>query len=116
MLPLINIVFLLLIFFMLLANFNVYAPFPVTPPDAPNSDIDPQGLTVFVSADGRIAVDGRTVKPAALMARLRDRLRAVPPPTVWLRADRGSDSDRVIAIMEQLRAAGATELRLVTNQ
>lgn len=116
MLPLINIVFMLLIFFMLLANFNASAPFPVAPPDAAGSSPTPQGLTIFVAADGRVAVDGAEVSPNALVSRLRGRLSAEPMPVVWLRADRDVDADRVIAIMERLRIAGVTALRLTTNQ
>ena len=116
MLPLINIIFMLLIFFMLLANFNAMAPFPVEPPDAANATPSHRGLTVFVSAKGHIAVDGKEVRPDALVARLRDRLRTTPPPIVWLRADRAVNADRVIAIMERLRIAGVTELRLTTNR
>lgn len=116
MLPLINIIFMLLIFFMLLANFNAMAPFPVEPPEANGATPSPRGLTVFVSAEGHIAVDGREVRPNALVPRLRNRLRTTPPPVVWLRADRAVSADRVIAIMERLRIAGVTELRLTTNQ
>ncbi len=116
MLPLINIVFMLLIFFMLLANFNASAPFSVTPPDAADSAPTQQGLTIFVAADGRLAVDGEEVSPTALVPRLRERLSADPPPVVWLRADRDVDADRVIAVMERLRIAGVVTLRLTVNR
>jgi len=116
MLPMINIVFMLLIFFMLLANFNASAPFPVVPPKADGSLPTPQGLTIFVAADGRIAVDGAEVSPSALVPRMLGRLNANPPPVVWLRADRDVEADRVIAVMERLRVAGVTALRLTTNR
>ena len=116
MLPLINIIFMLLIFFMLLANFNAMAPFAVEPPDASGATSSQRGLTVFVSAKGHIAVDGKEVRANTLIPRLRDRLRTIPPPIVWLRADRAVSADRVIAIMERLRIAGVTELRLTTNR
>lgn len=115
-LPLINVVFLLLIFFMLLASISTYVPFPVTPPAAKNAKNGKPDIMVAVAADGRIALDGAEIETAALDENLRNRLTAAVRPAVWLYTDRDADSDRVLDVMEHLRKAGATELRLVTEQ
>lgn len=116
MLPLINVVFLLLIFFMLLANISTYVPFPVAPPAAERTEDGRPDVMVAVAADGRVALDGSEIETAALDGRLRPRLTKAGHPTVWLYADRDADSDRVLDVMEHLRKAGATELRLVTER
>jgi biopolymer transport protein ExbD len=116
MLPLINVVFLLLIFFMLLANISTYVPFPVAPPAAENVTDGRPDIMIAVAADGRVALDGSEMETAALDARLRPRLVKANRPAVWLYADRNVDSDRVLDVMEHLRKAGATELRLVTER
>jgi len=116
MLPLINVVFLLLIFFMLLANVSSYIPFPVSPPDATASDAAHNEVMLAIAADGRIALDGTEIDAAAITARLKDRLAGGAITAVWLNADRDADSDRVIDAMERMRKAGVTEVRLVTKR
>lgn len=116
LLPLINVVFLLLIFFMLLANLNAYAPFPVTPPGAETAIGERSGFTIAIAADGRIALDGREVGDGELAAGLPLRGGSATPEPVWLKADQAAEADRVIAVMERLRAAGVTEVRLIANE
>jgi biopolymer transport protein ExbD len=115
MLPMINVVFLLLIFFMLLANVSVYVPFPVEPPDAERATSDRTGFTIAIAADGRVALNGREVEDGALAASL-PLPRGDTPEPVWLKADRAAEADRVIAVMERLRAAGVTEVRLIAAE
>jgi biopolymer transport protein ExbD len=115
-LPLINVVFLLLIFFMLLANVSSYIPFPVTPPAAAAAEAARHEVMLAIAADGRIALDGAEIDAASVTARLQDRLRGGTVTAVWLNADRETDSDRVIDMMERMRKAGVTEVRLVTKR
>jgi biopolymer transport protein ExbD len=116
MLPLINVVFLLLIFFMLLANVSTYIPFPVTPPVATETGLERHDVMVAIAADGRIALDGAEIDAVSITAQLQDRLRGGTATAVWLNADRETDSDRVIDVMERMRKAGVTEVRLVTKR
>ncbi len=115
-LPLINVVFLLLIFFMLLANASSYIPFTVTPPDATATEAARHEVMLAIAADGRIALDGAEIDAASVTARLQDRLRGGTVTAVWLNADRETDSDRVIDVMERMRKAGVAEVRLVTKR
>jgi biopolymer transport protein ExbD len=116
MLPMINVVFLLLIFFMLLANVSVYVPFPVEPPDAARSASDRTGFTIAIAADGRVALNGHEVEDGALAASLPQPRGGDTPGPVWLKADKAAEADRVIAVMERLRAAGVTEVRLIAAE
>ncbi len=82
LLPLINVVFLLLIFFMLLANVSVYIPFPVAPPDAATAAAERAGLTIALSADGRLALNGQEVDDAGLASQIAlDAARRAIPTT-----------------------------------
>ena len=116
MLPMINVVFLLLIFFMLLANFTIYIPFPVAPPDAEKSEVVPHEVMIAVAADGRIALDGREIDLSAVTSELREKRRNGPIKAVWINADKETDSDRVIDVMEQLHKAGVEAARLITKR
>ncbi len=114
-LPLVNVVFLLLVFFMLAGRLAVTDPFPVDPPESNSETTPPVGkVVVLVGADGRLAVDGDVVAETALADIVADRLDAGGEVPVELKADANTDANRVIAVMEDLRDAGVSKLRLLT--
>jgi biopolymer transport protein ExbD len=118
-LPLINVVFLLLIFFMLAGQLTAAGPFPVMPPEsaaagAPDlqQEGEPREAVILLAADGRLALDGALVEEAALKAALAERLAAVPGLPVHLKADGDAEAAAVVAVMETLRDAGVRRLQL----
>ncbi|SDE51386.1 ExbD/TolR family protein [Rhodospira trueperi] len=114
-LPLINVVFLLLIFFMLAGSLSAIDPFDITPPrSASTGEDDPQEIVVLVSADGRLALDGVPAADAAFEAMLSARLDATEGVRVRLKADGHADATEVVAVMERLRALGVNRLFLLT--
>src|SRR3546814_21197217 len=71
-LPLINVVFLLLIFFMLVGRLTQAAPFTVTPPVSQQAEAAepqpaeaPPEAAIQIAADGRLAPNGRLLEPLA---------------------------------------------------
>lgn len=114
-LPLTNVVFLLLIFFMLAGHLATPEPFAITPPQSISQAHAPtQGVDVQINADGQLAFDGETLSADALQTAVRQRLADHPDSPVRLRADGRTASARVVAVMRHLHAAGAHELRLIT--
>lgn len=114
-LPLINVVFLLLIFFMLAGRFSASDPFEVEPPRSVSQGAATErDILVLVSADGRLALDGEIIESAALGAAVADRLSPDKTMRLWLKADGSAEATRVVEVMELLRAAGAEQLRLLT--
>lgn len=116
-LPLINIVFLLLIFFMVAGKLTSSDPFEVTPPDSAAEALpDAEAPTLLLATDGSLAFEGEVLDEAglrAVLARLRDeggleRLR--------LRADAAADTPDVVALMALLRESGVERLHLLTLQ
>ncbi|MEO1013927.1 MAG: biopolymer transporter ExbD [Pseudomonadota bacterium] len=114
--PLIDVVFILLVFFMLAGAIERPPPVDVTPP---RSDTELSGeeedVVVLVGADGDIAFqgqvmpnDGEFVRAATLWFAVR------PNSSIQLKADADADAARVIQVMELLREAGAQYLALVT--
>ena len=112
-LPLINVVFLLLIFFMLAGQFASEGPFPIRPTES-NSETEPgeQDLVVVVGPGGTIVMGDRHADiddlPGLLAARTDGQ------STVWLRSDAGAEAVRVIDVMHAIRDAGIGEVRLLT--
>ena len=114
-LPLTNVVFLLLIFFMLAGKLSASDPFEVAPPRS-ESDGPPaaQDVLVLVGADGRLALDGEMVDGPALKALLAERLTTEAQVRVRLKADGRAEATRVVVVMELLREAGVKRLKLLT--
>jgi len=114
-LPLINVVFLLLIFFMLTGTLSAIDPLQVDPPlSASEGTAKTRELVVVMAPDGRLAVDGTLIDsgtlPLAIIKRTKDGI----APIVWLKADGRTESLDVIGVMNELRDAGVTRLKLLT--
>ena len=109
--PMINVVFLLLIFFLLTAQISPSTPFPVTPPDS-SSDIRTQAQDVlYVSATGELAWNearGDDVWP--LIAARTDE------GPVQIRADASAPAVTLAAHLKQLRQATDAGAQLVVNK
>lgn len=121
-LPLINVVFLLLIFFMLAGRLTQAVPFNVEPPvsTAAGQVFGPgaeqlREATVMVAADGRVALNGTLLDPAALRQAVADQVARRPDLPVILKADGAAEASAVVAVMERLRDAGVRRLQLFTQ-
>jgi biopolymer transport protein ExbD len=113
--PLINVVFLLLIFFMLAGKLGQRDPFELTPPTS-NSEHAPteRPATVYVGPDGRTALGGEVTALEALEAAVRERLDA-GSAVVRLKTDEGAEANRVIDVMDALRRAGVERVTVLTT-
>lgn len=111
-LPLINIVFLMLVFFMVAGTFRLGAPFEVTPPATRHADdANPEFGMLAIDADGRLALGGRPVSRAELAGRLRQREGNAP---LLVKADTGLPAAKLSGLLATLRAAGVARIRLLT--
>ena len=114
-LPLVNVVFLLLIFFMLAGAFSSLDPIGVEPPRSrTEGETGEHDLVITFGADQQLAVDGRLIERAVLGDLLRERLANWPERMVWLKADSAADAMDVIALLEILDEAGVTRAKLLT--
>lgn len=108
-LPLINVVFLLLIFFILAGKLSAVDPIAVEPPQSAGDGVlQERDLVVVLGADGTL------IMPEVLKTGTAVRFDEDPGRTVWLKADRNADSLDVIAAIETLHEAGVQRLQLVT--
>ena len=114
-LPLINVVFLLLIFFMLAGHLAASDPFEIAPPrSASEAGAEDRELQILLSDDGRLALDGVEIEEAGLVALVAVRVAESASLRVQFKADGRSDATQAVAIMEQLREAGVKRLKLLT--
>lgn len=107
----IDVVFLLLVFFILAARFGPDTALPLTL--AGGGDTGWLGPPRLISvAPGAVRLNGVIVAPGALAARLRPLMPAADAP-VLLRAGAGTDLGRLALVIENLRSAGLTRLIVV---
>lgn len=114
-LPLINIVFLMLIFFLVAATLKPFAELDVIPPEATsgqNSENTPD--TVLVDAKGRISYEGAIVTPDELTGRLRIRLSRGDMPRLKVLADKGLAARQLVDVLAAATAAGLRHVSLIT--
>jgi biopolymer transport protein TolR len=115
--PLVDVMLVLLIIFMVTAPM-LTAGVPIDLPDSKAEALQEKKneITVSMDASGRTFLDDQELAPGELA----DRLAAVPRPNgeaplVTLRADKGLDYGRVMAVMGELNAAGMKQISLVSN-
>lgn len=114
--PLVNVVFLLLVFFMLVGQITSPEPLEVDPPVSEiGTEETPGTAKVLLTRDGRVAVDGVVLAEADLTGRVADMLADRPATTFQIKADADTDAVRLIRIMERLRSGGVEKLTLLTE-
>ena len=114
--PLIDVVFQLLVFFLLTTTFTVPAV-PLELPGARSGQESPQHRRIDVSLtkDGRIFVGGSVVSEAQIKPILVQRLRLSPELQVVIRGDVGSRYGLFMAVLDACREAGAVRVKLETT-
>lgn len=106
--PMINVVFLLLIFFLMSARIAPPDPFETAPPAA-RGGVPVEGDTLHVSAEGALAYGA--ARGDAVFQALAERGRETP---LAIRADAGLEAATLARLAGRLAAAGQDRLRLVT--
>ncbi|GAA6159901.1 MULTISPECIES: biopolymer transporter ExbD [unclassified Ruegeria] len=113
---LIDVVFFLLVFFMLIGRMDATAPFDVAPPVAvTGADMPAGGITISVAADGTIALDGETVAPEDIERRVQSLLVAQPDILIRINAHREATLRSILPRIAQFEAMGARDVVLVVT-
>lgn len=113
---LIDVVFFLLVFFLLIGRMDATAPFEVTPATAlTGADMPGGGVTVSVSPGGAIALDGVAVDRAALLDGVAAALAADPGVLVRVNAHRDAELRHVLPLAEAIEGLGARDVVLVVT-
>ena len=114
---LIDIVFLLLIYFLLTTNFMVEEGIKIKLPQAkaaaPQTE---EVITVYVDQQGRAFLGTQEVSMAKLFDRLKDMIGGRENKLVVVRADRAVILNKAVKVMDIAKAAGAGRLCLATEK
>ena len=113
---LIDVVFFLLIFFMLVGRMDATSPFDVIPPRTrAGADMPGGGTTVTVAADGRLALDGQESERDPALADLSVRLEADPGLLVRINAHRDARLGDVLPLVAEIERLGAGRIIFVVT-
>ena len=105
--PLIDVVFILLVFFMLASSFMDWRGFDLGLPAADaRADPDTRPIVVRVLADGGFRLGGLDVAPDALASRVAGVLEESADRPVVVRADAGAPIQATVRALDRLHAGG----------
>jgi biopolymer transport protein ExbD len=104
--PMLDVVFIMLIFFIVTASFIKEAGIDVRRPEA--SEAEPKkkaNILVAVSANNEIWIDRKNVDPRAVKATFERLLAETPEGSVVIQADKDAYTETVVLIMDAARQA-----------
>lgn len=118
MTPMIDVVFLLIVFFMVVAS-EIVDLVPVEIPEADRARVpDDLGVreTVSITLEGDVFVDLRQVTLAELGQRVREGIQSEPGFRVYIRADAGTRHENVREVMQECADNGVFDIIFATFQ
>ncbi len=114
---LIDIVFLLLIYFLLTTNFLVEEGIQIKLPQARASKAQvEESVTIYVDKEGRSYLNDREITIGNLFKELKVMIGKKKDKLVVVRSDRGVILNKVVKVMDIAKAAGAGRLCLATEK
>ncbi len=115
--PLIDMVFILLIFFMVTTTFVKDMKLELNRPGASSaSPASTKSIRVFIDHNGDIYVDNQQVRIYSLQSKLRDMLRVSTDKSVLVVTDEDVAAKRVIEVVDQCKLAGVVDVGVATEQ
>ena len=114
--PMLDVVFIMLIFFIVTASFVKEAGIEVNRPDAATAEKKERGnILVAITDNGQIWIDKRQVDPRALRANI-ERLHAENPQgSVVIQADKNSKNGLLVEVMDAARLAGVYNVSIAAE-
>ena len=115
--PLIDIVFIMLIFFIVTATFVKEAGIDVNKPDAPTAEVKKKAnILIAIDANNNIWLDRRKIDIRSVIPNIK-RLRAENPQgSVVIQADEESKNKMLVEVMDAARQAGVVNIALAAER
>ena len=116
--PMLDVVFIMLIFFIVTASFIKEAGIDVNRPDAPMTESKPEdaNILVMINANDEIWIDRRLIDPRAVRANI-ERLHAENPSgSVVVQANNKSSNKILVEVMDSARLAGVYNISIADTR
>ena len=115
--PMLDVVFIMLIFFIVTSTFVKESGVDVTRPDADTAvKTDALTIQIGITANNQIWFDKRLVDKRAVRANVEKGLAESPGAAVIIVADALSNTEALIDVMDQARLAGAQSISVATDE
>ncbi|MCH9639153.1 MAG: biopolymer transporter ExbD [Betaproteobacteria bacterium] len=115
--PMIDIVFILLIFFMVTTTFVKDMKLELERPTASSAEAaSSKAIRLFVDQNGDTYVDGEPVRLWLIQSKLRDLLSTATSKVVLVVTDEGVPAGRLVEVVDQARLAGAESVGVATKK
>lgn len=115
--PLIDIVFLLLVFFMLTSTFLVPEAIELELPksgSATTTEMTP--ITVALNAAGELALNGEQIQLNTLRQAIEPLIANNTDVAITLKSDAHTEVQQLLNVMDEIRTAGGSNIALATIQ
>ena len=114
--PMLDVVFIMLIFFIVTASFAKEAGIDINRPNAATAEVKQKGnILIAISDTGQIWIDKRHVDVRAVRANI-ERLHAENPQgSVVIQADTDSKNGLLVAVMDAARQAGVLNVSIAAE-
>jgi biopolymer transport protein ExbD len=115
--PLIDMVFILLIFFMVSTTFVKDMKLDLERPGASSaSRASSKVIKVYIDSQAQTYIDNQPIKVWAIQSKLRDLLRASTEKSVLVVTDDTIPVDKLIEVVDQCRLSGAKDVAVATKK
>lgn len=115
--PLIDMVFILLIFFMVSSTFTKDMQLELNRPGASSaSKSSSKVIRLYIDKFSDIYLDGQPIKVWAIQGKLRDLLRVSTEKSVLVVTDLGVTADKLVEVVDQCRLSGAKDVGVATER
>jgi biopolymer transport protein ExbD len=119
--PLIDIIFLLLLFYAVTTTFVTDERLKLKLPEAKTAEDagvsrDERPPEVKVAADGTIWIDDRLVPESELENRIRQLVERAPDDGIILKGDKGADYGVVVHVLDVARSVGAKGIQMSADR
>lgn len=116
MTPMLDVVFIMLIFFIVTSSFVRETGVDVSRPSADTAVASDAGsVQIGITENNEIWIDKRRIDPRAVRANIEKMLAENPGGAVIIVADEGSNTDTLIKVMDQARLAGAQNVSVAAK-
>ena len=115
--PMLDVVFIMLIFFIVTASFVKEAGLDVNRPDAPITESKPEeaNILIAINANDEIWIDRRLIDPRAVRANI-ERLHAENPNgSVVIQPSKRSTNKMLVTVMDASRLAGVYSISIADD-
>ena len=115
--PMLDVVFIMLIFFIVTATFIKQSGITVARPDALTAEQKPTvAMLIAISPNGEIWIDKKRVDPTTVRAHIEKLHAENPKGGLVVQADKTSTNEKLMVVLGAARAAGLREVAISTEK